>query len=99
MSRLYPITPRNSMVNGSSARGWGAVGPGTWFGGGDRTLVLARAWVDPGPSPAGNAGPYLKAPVIEADGSDDGVVYRVYPANARGKPVKRDGRWWWSYER
>lgn len=33
-----------------------------------------RAWVDPGPSPAGNAGPYLKVPR-----DDDETVHRVYP--------------------
>jgi hypothetical protein len=37
------------------------------------SLDFMRAWVDPGPSPAGNAGPYLKVP------RRDGVsTHRVY---------------------
>jgi hypothetical protein len=38
-----------------------------------RGLDLADAWVDPGPSPAGNPGPYLKVP---RDGGD--TVHRIY---------------------
>lgn len=37
---------------------------------------MATAWVDPGPSPAGNPGPYLKANVTARD---DGIVDRIYP--------------------
>jgi hypothetical protein len=37
-------------------------------------LDFANAWVDPGPSPAGNRGPYLKAPRPKWDS-----VHRVYP--------------------
>lgn len=56
----------------------------------DRThwpsLQFDSAWVDPGPSPAGNAGPYLKAK-CQAEGHgldtanypDDALVHRVYP--------------------
>jgi hypothetical protein len=38
---------------------------------------LTTAWVDPGPSPAGNPGPYLKAHVTAR--ADDGIVDRIYP--------------------
>jgi hypothetical protein len=41
-----------------------------------------RAWIDNGPSPAGNAGPYLKLPVSNLemrDGGDDETVHRIYP--------------------
>jgi len=62
------LTSANSLVNGS--------GPcmrkdpriiGAWS-----NLDFAAAWVDPGPSPAGNPGPYLKVP-----GGDESV-HRVY---------------------
>lgn len=45
-------------------------------------LHFDRAWVDPGPSPAGNSGPYLKVPFTmrdEAGVPEDEAVYRVYP--------------------
>ena len=48
-------------------------------------LDLSRAWVDAGPSPAGNPGPYLHAPptakALERRGhpADDAVVDRLYP--------------------
>jgi hypothetical protein len=38
-----------------------------------------RAWIDPGPSPAGNSGPYVKVP-ISIDRNE--VVERVYPKAA-----------------
>lgn len=38
------------------------------------------AWVDPGPSPAGNAGPYLKLPWLSGDADPwEGTTHRVYP--------------------
>jgi hypothetical protein len=40
------------------------------------------AWVDAGPSPAGNPGPYLKLPVVNIameEGSDEQTVHRIYP--------------------
>jgi hypothetical protein len=40
-------------------------------------LDLGSAWVDEGPSPAGNAGPYLKANCARPD--CDGAVHRLYP--------------------
>lgn len=39
-----------------------------------------QCFADPGPSPAGNAGPYLKVPFIHPhDEHDDGVRHRIYP--------------------
>lgn len=46
---------------------------------------LSQAWVDPGPSPAGNPGPYLKARVTRAALKEAGwtegdeIVDRLYP--------------------
>jgi hypothetical protein len=37
-------------------------------------LDFSRAWVDPGPSPGGNPGPYLKTPT-----KDKKTVHRIYP--------------------
>lgn len=47
-------------------------------------LDLARAWVDPGPSPAGNPGPYLKSylrPEVEKEKGHrpDSITDRLYP--------------------
>ena len=58
------ITPRNSLLDG-----------GPW----DKRSKAANpdwdnAYVDPGPSPAGNPGPYLKLPFPEF-----GTTHRVYP--------------------
>jgi hypothetical protein len=90
VTRLYPVTRNNALVNGWSSRRWSGE---RWS-----RFRFADAWVDPGPSPMGNAGPYLHVPIVEDDGSDDGRVFRVYPRDERGKPVRRaDGVWCWSY--
>jgi len=64
------ITRRNSYVDGepTSKEFW-------------EQLQFDRAWVDPGPSPAGNLGPYLKVPRpwIEGGKQVDESVHRVYP--------------------
>lgn len=59
------VSARNSLFDGGPVdkKRWGE-------------LQFAKAWVDPGPSPAGNPGPYLKVP-READG--DRYVHRIYP--------------------
>jgi hypothetical protein len=44
-----------------------------------RSPDFSRAFVDPGPSPAGNPGPYLKLPYSGGDLGDDELVERVYP--------------------
>ena len=61
-------TARNSLFNG------GPFSKGVWG-----RLDFATAWVDPGPSPAGNAGPYLKVPMDDGDSTQ-----RIYPRVLRG---------------
>lgn len=63
---IRPITRANSCVNG-----WPSAKKAFW-----ESLDFSRAWVDPGPSPLGNPGPYLKVPRIK-DGEE--TVHRVYP--------------------
>lgn len=63
------LTPDNTYFNGRhwtkalKAQQW------NWDG----------AWVDPGPSPAGNPGPYLKLPWLAGDDWLEGTVHRIYP--------------------
>jgi len=59
------VSSRNSIVDGDSGC------PRIW-----PEFRLDEAWVDPGPSPAGNQGPYLKVPRLT---EGDGLVHRVYP--------------------
>lgn len=58
------MTYRNTLVDGSR---W----PKDKFA----CLDLDNAWVDPGPSPAGNPGPYLKAEYLDGEGT----IHRLYP--------------------
>lgn len=58
-----PLTPRTTIVDGASMYRSPLDG-----------LNLSAAWVDAGPSPAGNPGPYLKAPRPRT-----GTVHRLYP--------------------
>jgi hypothetical protein len=63
------ITPGNSLFNGGR---WSALHKRQewdWEG----------AWVDGGPSPMGNAGPYLKLPWQAGDDDFEGSVHRIYP--------------------
>lgn len=67
------LTPRSTLFNGGPWPAWAKAERWDWDG----------AWVDPGPSPMGNPGPYLKLP--HADENDDvsdwgGTVHRLYPA-------------------
>lgn len=55
------VTPSNTYFDGSQ-----------WPRGMSELLQWHAAWVDKGPSPAGNPGPYLKVP------RDHGFVHRVY---------------------
>lgn len=51
-----------------------------------QTWAWDRAWVDPGPSPAGNVGPYLHVPWAGGDGDRWGdTVHRVYPRHQVGQ--------------
>lgn len=66
------LTPRNTLFDG-----------GRWPNYlGEEAFHWGRAWIDPGPSPAGNPGPYLKLPVTNIAmqaGSREETVHRVYP--------------------
>lgn len=51
----------------------------------DQTWDWAGAWVDQGPSPSGNPGPYLKLPWMSGDADPfEGTVHRLYPIWRRG---------------
>ena len=54
-------------------------------------------FVDPGPSPTGNTGPYLHVPSKEGD-----TVHRVYWRPIKSKYIRRldcySGRWYWVIE-
>lgn len=59
-------------------------------------LRLDESWVDGGPSPAGNAGPYLKTPrmAVWEDGSEDRLVHRIYPRYQPGVKLWVREEWW-----
>jgi hypothetical protein len=61
------ISARNSLVDGvgMSQKRWDCQG-----------FDFSRAWVDLGPSPAGNPGPYLKVPSVRCG---DQYHHRIYP--------------------
>lgn len=65
------ITRRNSYVDGQT------VTADFW----DELQFNKTAWIDPGPSPAGNEGPYLKVrrPWMKDGRQVDESVHRVYP--------------------
>lgn len=69
------VTRRNTLFDGRAA-GW----PNYLH---ESAFLWSGAWVDPGPSPAGNPGPYLKLPVlgVACDPSDpqERTVHRLYP--------------------
>lgn len=56
-----------------------------------RELDFTAAWIDPGPSPAGNAGPYLKVFRLPPHHT----VHRIYPRRPGARPELREGVWWW----
>lgn len=71
------LTHGNTYVDGSH-----------WPRGVFAQLEFDKAWVDGGPSPAGNAGPYLHVPRYDPTGGgrypEGGTVHRVYPAYRPG---------------
>lgn len=71
------VSPQNSVVNGHKGGGYGLTQKELFA-----ASSLDEAWVDPGPSPAGNAGPYLKVPYHA-----EMVTYRLYPKWARGDVI------------
>lgn len=68
------IGPANTYVDGRR------MAPKRWN---ELAYDLAHAWVDPGPSPAGNPGPYLKAE------RKDTMMSRLYPIYQPGDRI-----WW-----
>jgi hypothetical protein len=85
---LTPIRAGNSLIDGWTRRGI------PW-----RELNLANAWIDPGPSPMGNPGPYLKACRMDPDNllcpHPDETVHRIYPRRPDVQPEMRGGVWYW----
>jgi len=67
-----------------------------WPRGAFEQLDWQAAWLDKGPSPAGNTGPYLKVPHLNGE-----TVHRVYPRVQVGdlmwvREAWRVGAWHWS---
>ena len=58
-------------------------------------LDIDSGWVDPGPSPAGNPGPYLHAP--NTNRQMEGCVHRVYPRGHVGDRLWVRETWGMSY--
>jgi len=67
----------NTMIDG---RGWrrGEIDQMDW----------SEAWLDNGPSPAGNAGPYMKVPNLDGD-----TIHRIYPRVQVGDRLWVRERW------
>jgi hypothetical protein len=87
------ITPGNSLFNGGR---WSALHKRQewdWKG----------AWVDGGPSPMGNPGPYLKLPWQAGDDDFEGSAHRIYPVIQPGdrlwvkEAVAWVSGWGWRY--
>ncbi|HUW14859.1 MAG TPA: hypothetical protein VM537_34385 [Anaerolineae bacterium] len=76
-----PVTAQRSYFNGDS------VPMDVWA-----TLDWSTAWVDPGPSPAGNPGPYLKA---HHDAYGEQLMARIYPRVQPGTRLWVRETWWW----
>ena len=71
------ITPGNSLFNGGK---WSALHKRQewdWKG----------AWVDGGPSPMGNPGPYLKLRWLAGDDDFEDTVHRIYPVIQPGDRI------------
>ncbi|MCK5605675.1 hypothetical protein KAR91_27520 [Candidatus Pacearchaeota archaeon] len=66
------ITPRNSFLDGRPWEKRYKESKPDWD----------NAWVDSGPSPAGNVGPYLHLPFPEL-----GTTHRIYPRYAVGDTI------------
>lgn len=64
------LTPANTLFNGGP---WSKAAKA-------QTWDWENAWVDPGPSPVGNPGPYLKLAWLAGDAEPwEGTVHRIYP--------------------
>jgi len=77
-----PVARYNSLVDGRgcSKEHWAE-------------LDFSKAWVDPGPSPAGNHGPYLHVPCSGPKFQHDGCWHRVYPRVAVGDEMWARETW------
>jgi hypothetical protein len=71
------ISPGNSLFNGGR---WSALHK-------QQEWDWDRAWVDGGPSPMGNPGPYLKLPWKAGDDDFAGSVHRIYPVIQPGDRI------------
>lgn len=81
-TRLRPITHHNSRVNGY-----------TWRKEDFAELEFDHpgVYADPGPSPAGNSGPYLHVPALCGD---ERVIHRVYPRRSDVTGARKTERGW-----
>lgn len=77
-----------ALLDGTKTQTRRILGPGTTLFNGRpwsrhqnaQTWGWDEAWVDPGPSPAGNPGPYLKLPWCAGDADVyEGTAHRIYP--------------------
>lgn len=73
------VSARNSLLDGSPVAGYGRV---IW-----ERLDWSRAYVEGGPSPAGNAGPYWHVPAHGVPGMKDETWHRIYPRIQAGDEV------------
>jgi hypothetical protein len=71
------ITPGNSLFNGGKWSDLHKRQEWDWKG----------AWVDGGPSPMGNPGPYLKLPWLAGDDDFEDTVHRIYPVIQPGDRI------------
>lgn len=72
------LKPHNTLFNG---RGWSKDAKA-------QSWDWENAWVDPGPSPAGNPGPYLKLPWLAGDDDPwEDTVHRIYPVIQPGDRI------------
>ena len=71
------ITPGNSLFNGGKWSAFHKRQEWDWKG----------AWVDGGPSPMGNPGPYLKLPWKAGDDDFEDTVHRIYPVIQPGDRI------------
>lgn len=80
------VNVSSTLIDGSH------VSPKTWRNYG---LDFGRAFVDNGPSPAGNPGPYLKAPALRY-GWQDETTHRLYPKWQLGDLLWVRETWGWN---
>ncbi|MEM1363597.1 MAG: hypothetical protein AAGF94_18125 [Pseudomonadota bacterium] len=79
------LTQNNSLFNGGPWTKLDKAQEWDWDG----------AWIDPGPSPVGNPGPYLKLPWKHGPNEDvfEETVHRIYPRVQAGDLIWAKERW------